>query len=364
MAAIFIAINGCDDGRLIQLRGSVVMRFFAGICRHVDYQSHALYPELVRLLGSGDYHADDLVHCVYECPSIMDNVKLDYSKDEDDAIHVAPRVGFDWYVTGYCISHLHVRWSLIIDPDSRIDLFLKSSGSSPNGRIQYLSLHELSLSQVFSQLEEFCQLLDFYLLGVDIFNSNDVNILRKLITPASSELRCIELNQCDFNLDALQTLFDQSSLEELIIDNSNSHFEFSNLCPQQNTNLKKLTISGNLIETLAAVLPNITSLTYLRINYPIDDSDLLILIDLVQSHTTIEVLELSIEKNIRYDVDIDDPILTNLPQLMEIADNSQLVLKIEEGYYEYLPDKDDIDDNMKRIMKMMTIKLKGSDYVS
>ena len=51
MAALYIAINGHDDGRLIQSRGSVVMRFFAGICRHVDYQSHALYQELVQLLG-------------------------------------------------------------------------------------------------------------------------------------------------------------------------------------------------------------------------------------------------------------------------------------------------------------------------
>ena len=156
-------------------------------------------------------------------------------------------------------------------------------------------------------------------------------------------------------------MFDQSSLEELIIHQLS--FE-TTLISHENTNLKRLTISGNLLQPLAAVLPNITSLTYLRINYPVTDSDLLVLIDLVQSHTTLEVLELSIEKNIRYDVDIDDPILTNLPQLMKIADNSQLVLKIEEGYYEYLPDKDDIDDNMKRMMKMMTMKLKGSDYVS
>ena len=64
--------------------------------------------------ADGDLYANDLVHCVYECPSIMDSVELDYSKYEDGAIVVAPRVGFDWYVTGYCISHFDVRWGLII----------------------------------------------------------------------------------------------------------------------------------------------------------------------------------------------------------------------------------------------------------
>ena len=163
-----------------------------------------------------------------------------------------------------------------------------------------------------------------------------------------------DTDQLNFNLEALQTLFDQSSLEELIINTS--CFE-STLLPHKNTNLKKLTIIGELIQPLVAVLPNITSLTYLRVNYPVDDSDLLVLIDLVQSHTTLEVLELSIDKSIGYARYIDDRILTNLPKLMEIADNSHLVLKIDEGYYKYLPDKDDIDDNMMRMMTTMTMTI-------
>ena len=91
------------------------------------------------------------------------------------------------------------------------------------------------------------------------------------------------------------------------------------------------------------------------------DSDLLVLVDLVQSHTTLEVLELldelddeetigyvdklDDEEKIGYETDlVDDPTLTNLPQLMEIADNSRLKLIVEEGYYKYLPDEDDIDE--------------------
>ena len=217
-----------------------------------------------------------------------------------------------------------------------------------NGRIQCLSLVELSFPQVFSQIGKFCQLIDFYLLDVDIIDSNDVNILRQLIAPGS-ELRRIDSYKCEFSLDTLQTLFDQSSLEELIINNDCMHFEHDDLRKNtKNTNLKRLTIIGNLLQPLAAVLPNITSLTYLRINYPVYDSDLLVLIDLVQSHTTLDLLELTCDDDAidGYELkDLDvDLTLTNLPQLIEIANNSRLVLLVEEDYYDYLPVPDEYDD--------------------
>ena len=230
------------------------------------------------------------------------------------------------------------------------DFFLKGLGSSPIGRIHYLSLAGLSLSQVFSRLGKFCQLIaNLELVDVDIIDSNDVNILRQLIAPGS-ELRHIDSFHCycSCSLDSFQTLFDQSSLEELIIYNARMHFEFYDLHENtKNTNLKRLTITGNLLQPLAAVLSNITSLTYLRINYPVTDSDLLLLIDLVQSHTTLEELELCADEIIGYETDlVVDPTLTNLPQLMEIADNSRLVLTVEEEYYDYLPvpDEDNIDE--------------------
>ena len=144
-------------------------------------------------------------------------------------------------------------------------------------------------------------------------------------------------------------MFDQSSLEELIIHQLS--FE-TTLISHENTNLKRLTISGNLLQPLAAVLPNITSLTYLRINWPVTDSDLLVLIDLVQSHTTLDLLELSIHQGDEYsEYDIDGfDILTNLPKLIDAADSCQKKLEIDEEYYKYLPNdnKDvssDKDDN-------------------
>ena len=66
----------------------------------------------------------------------------------------------------------------------------------------------------------------------------------------------------------------------------------------------------------------------------------------MQSHTTLDLLELTCTDGVGYTDLVDDPTLTNLPQLMEIADNSRLVLIVEEGYYKYLPvpDEDDIDE--------------------
>ena len=238
----------------------------------------------------------------------------------------------------------------------KLIFFLKGLGSSPIERIQYLSLSDLSsgelcdisFSQVFGQLGKFCQLIDLHLFSVNILDSSDVNILRQLIAPGS-ELRRIDSFNCSFSLDSLQTLFDQSSLEELIINNDFASVDLFPHKNTKNTNLKRLTITGNLLQPLAAVLPNITSLTYLRINYPVLDSDLLVLIDLVQSHTTLDLLELYAEEAIGYELkDLDvDPTLTNLPKLIEIADNSRLELIVEEGYYDYLPvpgEDDDIDE--------------------
>ena len=207
---------------------------------------------------------------------------------------------------------------------------------------------EVSFSQIFSQLGKFFQPIDFELSDIDIFDSNDVYILRQLIAPGS-ELRRIGSVGCEFNLDALQSLFDQSSLEELIINcnHTSMYFVSDHLLSHKNTNLKRLTITGNLLQPLAAVLPNITSLTYLRINYPVDDSDLLVLIDLVQSHTTLEELDLSIhdyDEYSKYDKDGCE-ILTNLPQLIEAADSCQKKLKIDEEYYKLLPDYNDDVNN-------------------
>ena len=76
-----------------------------------------------------------------------------------ETLHVGPDVGFDWYVTGYCISHLDENWDLLMMTEE-IDLFLKGLGSSPSpkGKIHHLNLVSLDFLQVYTKLKTFFQL--------------------------------------------------------------------------------------------------------------------------------------------------------------------------------------------------------------
>ena len=157
-AALYLALENPSGFELVEWlkERSVVVRFLAGICRHDDYHSHPVYQELVQQLGSESLQ---LVHCAYECPSIMDSVKVNYH-DEYDTIYVEPAVGFDWYATGYCICHFSEKWGLAIRKKGReegIDLLVKGITSSPNakGSIQFLKLYS---SQVITPLLKFLQL--------------------------------------------------------------------------------------------------------------------------------------------------------------------------------------------------------------
>ena len=82
LTALHIAIVNPSGFELVEWlkEGSVVVRFLAGMYRHDDYHSHPVYQELVQQLASIQYTSLQLVHCAYECPSIMDSVKVDYSK--------------------------------------------------------------------------------------------------------------------------------------------------------------------------------------------------------------------------------------------------------------------------------------------
>ena len=116
LTALHIAIVNPSGFELVEWlsfeEDSVVVRFLAGMCRHDDYHSHPVYQELVEHFASNakTKNSLQLVHCAYECPSIMDSVKVDYS--ERDTINVGPVVGFDWYATGYCISHFDEKWGI------------------------------------------------------------------------------------------------------------------------------------------------------------------------------------------------------------------------------------------------------------
>ena len=342
LTALHIAIvNPSGFKPLIQLMevGSIIVRFLAGIIRHDDYHSHPVYQELVQLLATRSLQ---LVHCAYECPSIMDSVKVDYSKR--DTINVAPAEnGFDWYMIGYCISHFDRRWGLIFNDYNieGIDLLVKGLRSSPiaTKKIQslFLSFKSASFCQVITPLREFCELHHLrVLLHFDLVHDDEV-ILQQLIAPGS-RLRSLE---CDGELHTksyslVPLLFQPSSLQELTLDIHYQEIGFSReLLPHENTNLKKLIISRGLLHPLAAVIVNITSLTYLKIRKPLN-SVLPVLTNIVQSHRTLEVLE--IEKIVHCETSTDkleEEVLetdhvpstdssTNLLQLEKAAGNSQL----------------------------------------
>ena len=340
LTALHIAIVNPSGFKLVKwLKDrSVVVRFLAGMYRHDDYHSHPVFRELVQLFGSNLYTSLvynvglQLVHCAYECPSIMDSVKVDYS--EHDTIDVSPIVGFDWYVTGYCISHFDERWGLVVDYmgiDNYVLLVLGLRFSAVvKGGIRYLhlSLESLSFSQVITPLQEFCSLH----LVLDIicdFDHDDEVAIQQLIAPGSG------LRRLDFVLHSnilLAIFFQPSSLQELRLKyQSYVQIDCHELLPHENTNLKKLTISRNLLHLLAALIMNITSLTYLEIDYMnLRDSDLPVLTNIVQSHHTLEILKigrLRIKKK-----------KANLLQLIEAAGNSGLKkLIIYELDYDKLP---------------------------
>ena len=328
LTALHIAIVNPSDFELVEWlkEGSVVVRFLAGMYRHDDYHSHPVYQELVQLLASERLQ---LVHCAYECPCIMDSVKVDYN-----TIDVTPVVDFDWYATGYCISHFDERWGLHVYDNMGMDSYdllvagLRSSDVVKGGiHYLHLSLKSLSFFQVITPLREFCN-LRFLVLDIDCDIDHDDEVaLQQLISPGSGLRRLEYIDRHSNSL--LAILFQPSSLQELTLITDDTINE-TQLLPHGNTNLRELTISRNLLHPLAALIMNITSLMYLKISrFPLD-SDLPVLTNIVQSHHTLEVLQIG---EIDYNED-----QTNLLQLIEAAGNSRLKkLRLHTFIYNKLP---------------------------
>ena len=345
LTALHIAIVNPSGFELVEWlkEGRIFVRFLAGMYRHDDYHSHPVYQELVQQLASNNVGLHvQLVHCAYECPSIMDSVKVDYS--ENDTIDVEPVVGFDWYATGYCISHFDERWGLAMENVSEddIDLLVKGlrSSSIAKGRVLSLNITGSSLS-VNVTLRQFSRLEKLELFGVNI-DRDDLVIFQQLIAPGS-ELESLFINGIKSQISSLliPIIFQSSSLQELALSTDDTINE-TQLLPHGNTNLKKLTISCNLLHPLAALIVNITSLTYLEIGDPLD-SDLPVLTNIVQSHQTLEVLCIYRLQNCTDS--------TNLLQLIEASDSNEHVVtfKLYRSTYNKLPPH--IHEQYKHLLK-------------
>ena len=341
---------------LESLRQNMIARFLAGMCHnnHHDYCSN-LRQWLVKFLRSRQICFDksqalQLVHCAYECPSIMHNLKVEYN-EKDVFIVVEPEVGIDWYAMGYCISHFDERWGLHATclRKENIELLekgLKSSISMP-GRLKYLhvSKSEVSVSQVITSLRKFCQLecLELFYINID---EKDEEALKKLIAAKNSpkSLTYRTVNEYTYPRSLIPMLLDDSSLEELVVKTGSEVKMDTERIPHTNTNLKMLTISCTLVQPLAALLPN-TSLTHLVVDSQVYDSDLPMLKSLVESHSTLQVLELG--KIVHYASTPEPTYISesvesassNLRELAQVASNSQLnKLKLHQDNYDYLPE--------------------------
>ena len=330
----------------------MLTRFLAGICanNHHDY-SNDLLQWFVKFLSSICFdrsHALQLVHCAYECPSIMEKLKVQYSEEKECAfIVVLPEVGIDWYAMGHCISHFDERWGLHATSlrKENIELLEKGLNSSPSvekpGGLKYLYLSksEVPVSTVITSLGKFCQLECLELLYINV-DEEDEEALKQLIAakggPKSLTYRTV--NEYTHTRSLVPMLLDDSSLEELYVRTGSVVNMDTKVLPHTNLNLKKLTISCELVQPLAALLPN-TSLTHLVVDTLVYDSDLPFLTSLVESHSTLQVLELG--KIIDYASNYTS--LTsaspNLHQLIIVASYHQLKkLKLQQDDYDYLPE--------------------------
>ena len=325
--------------------GSNLVRFLAGICRNNYYHGQPVYKKLVELLASRRSGAGLwLVQCAYECPSIMDSDGLkkdsrfqDHPRSiEFDSIDVEPVVGFDWYATGYCISHFNRGWDLTVFANflngDTIDLFLKGLRLSPEPKGKIRSLcSSAALSQIVPPLRDFYQLYRLHLHYVNI-DQDDEDVLRQLILAPESELSLLVyyVNQTTMYTDTLiPLLFQQSSLQELLLTDKGeepSHIpediKIKNL-PHSNTNLQSLTITGTgFLRPLAALIPNISSLTILAVSYQLY-SDLPIITNIVRNHRTLELLCVGYKQ--------DDALTDSSAILIELFDavgNSQIKFMI------------------------------------
>ena len=198
-----------------------------------------------------------------------------------------------------------------------------------------------SYFSVIITLRDFSRLTKLELLWVSIVH-DDLVILQKLIAPGSElEYLLIYDSVLQISSSLISTLFQPSSLQELALFTDDTINE-TQLLPHGNTNLNKLTISRNLLHPLAALIVNITSLTYLKIR-DLLDSDLPVLTIIVQSHHTLEVLDIEYIKN------CTDP--TNLLQLIEAADSNEHVVTFELSILDYNKLPPHIQEQYKHLLK-------------
>ena len=197
----------------------IVIRFLAGLCAHGN---DIACQTLGGLLQDNDLDSLLVVQCVYECDTIVQDIKmLQELFVSDKMIRVMGDLPFDYYLIGHCVSHIGGRWSIDIRQQEEVDLLIQGLGSygtcDSRGKIQGLRLHDNALL-MFDPLVKLCcrDLQSLVLEGINC-TEMDAALLREYISPGGV-LKVVYMFVCHNVELILPIVFSASSLHSLVLD--------------------------------------------------------------------------------------------------------------------------------------------------
>ena len=342
LSALYISLELCSGLEVPRsvCKKNIVIRFLAGLCAHGN---DIVYQTLGGLLQVNNLDSLLVVQCVYECDSIVHNIKvLQEFFVSDELIRVGEKLPFDYYLVGHCISHIGGRWSISIKQQEEVDLLIQglgSYGTCSRGKIQELLLYDNALLTFDPLVKLCCHDLHSLELSMISCSESDAALLREYISPGRV-LKYFKMFECS-NVDIiLPIVFSASSLHSVELHHyfilTSQLVNISSTCIintyslnllSANSNLKELIIliyKFDVCEQLAAALHNNTSLTLLGVDLtlfePVDFVP--VFIKLLQSNHTLQELE------IFYIFELCQGDIDAMVQLVEVAANSTSLRKL------------------------------------
>ena len=302
MSAIHISLNSSVDVPPSIGDRDMVSRFMAGLCIHGN---DFLYPKLLKSLGDmSDVNPIRMVHCVYECNNIVQNLVKDwfdqqrYMIVDSEFTFFEQAMPFDYYLTGHCISHIGGRWCIYVSSQAEVDLLVQGHGSGTHdskGELQQLLLLGINIEHAEPLLKLCHNKLQHLELTNFSCSKSDVAILCKYNTPA---LKNITASCKNVNI-LLPVVFKPSSLESLTILSdfvSGTIGSHTVSLLKDNSNIKHLSISGTYLIPLAPALRDNTSLVRLEVKFTNEEANFLTLKAIIQSNRTLQQLEFTYRK--------------------------------------------------------------------
>ena len=333
MSAILISLNGIFLEPPWIGNRDMVSRFMAGLCIHGN---DSLYPKVLRSLG--DLSDIRMVRCVYECNNIVQNLVIDWFNHQtvdSQLILAGQEMPFDYYLTGYCISHIGGRWTIDVSSQAEVDLLVQGHGSGTHdskGELQQLTLHGINIEHTEPLLKLCHNKLQLLELANVSCSKSDVAILCKYNIPAVN-IR----DSCKNAVILLPVVFKPSSLESLtILSHSASGTIGSHTVSllKNNSNIKHLRISDTYLIPLAPALCDNTSLVRLKVTFTNEEANLLILKAIIQSNRTLQQLEFTYRKS-----GLSQDAIKAMVEIMDAAAYSPSIKEVTCSYYHSISKK-------------------------